>query len=181
MTLQHSLPLNIGQDMPLFALHDPTGKAFNLEKEESTGTIIIFTCNHCPYAIAIWPRLIKLALWAKRKNINTVAINPNIHPNYPEDKPEAMKEKIKAWQIPFPYLIDSKQEVAKAYQAQCTPDIYLLDKKTKLFYHGELDDNWQNEEQVEKESLKEAVLALIDKKTAPKKQKPSMGCSIKWQ
>ena len=92
-----------------------------------------------------------------------------------------MREKIKEWQITFPYLIDEAQEIAKTFQAQCTPDLYLFDSGGKLVYHGRFDDNWKDEKSVKKQELKEAIENLIGGKPISSKQNPSMGCSIKWR
>lgn len=182
MALLKSLDIPLGTSMPSFSLKDPYGKVYNSDElMGKKGLLVIFTCNHCPYAIAVWPRVVKLAQFAEEMGINTVAINPNApNPDYPEDSPEKMKEKIKELGIDFPYLIDETQEVAKSFKAQCTPDIYLFDKNGKLFYHGRIDDNWQDENAVKKEDLKEAIIALSKGKKPPHPQYPSMGCSIKW-
>ena len=177
-----SVDVPAGTVMPSFDLKDPFGKSAALEGLIGPkGLLIIFTCNHCPYARAVWPRSIRLAGYAKELGINTVAVNPNIHPEYPEDAPEVMKEKIAEWGIPFPYLIDESQSVAAAYKAHCTPDLYLLDSGRRLVYHGRIDDNWKDETKVTKEELKEAITNLAAGKSAKGKQSPSMGCSIKWR
>ncbi|MEO0255563.1 MAG: thioredoxin family protein [candidate division WOR-3 bacterium] len=172
----------IGTKMPDFELKDPFGKKFSSkELMGEKGLLIVFTCNHCPYAKAIWPRLLKLGREIKSKGINTVAINPNSkNPEYPEDSVEEMKNKIKEWKIDIPYLVDETQEIAKSYKAQCTPDIYLVDKNMRLFYHGRFDDNWKDENLVTREELKEACYKLINDEEPPEIQKPSIGCSIKW-
>jgi len=177
-----STQIPLGTEMPDFELKDPYGKVYSLkELMGEKGIIIIFTCNHCPYAKAIWPRFLNLAREMKEKGINAVAINPNaLNPDYPEDSPEEMKKKIKEWNIDIPYLVDEKQDVAKAYKAQCTPDIYLLDNNKKLFYHGRFDDNWKNEKEVKREELKNACYKLIKGEEPPEEQHPSLGCSIKW-
>jgi thioredoxin-related protein len=148
---------------------------------EKKGLLVVFTCNHCPYAKAVWPRVIRLGKYAIEKGIHVVAINPNIHPNYPDDAPAEMSKKMKEWEIPFPYLIDDTQKIAKAFDAQCTPDIYLFDASQKLVYHGRIDDNWQEEAKVTKEELKEAITNLAGGKPVAEKQFPSIGCSIKWR
>jgi len=181
MVLLESQNIKIGIQFENFNLEDTEGNRVDCnESYGKNGCIIIFTCNHCPYAIAVWSRLIAIAEWAKSQEINTLAINPNINPHYPEDNVENMKDLVKKRNLPFPYLIDINQEVAKKYKAQCTPDIYYISGERKLFYHGRLDDDWQNEKKVTHESLKEAIQLYLDKKEAPKDQKPSMGCSIKW-
>jgi peroxiredoxin len=182
MVLLNSIDIPLGEKIPSFNLKTPDGKSFQeSELFGEKGLLLVITCNHCPYAIAIWDRLIQLSHHAKKLGVNTVAINPNIHPNYPDDAPEKMLEKIKEWNIPFPYLVDETQEVAKALKAQCTPDLYLYNENQELVYHGELDDNWQEPEKVTKEELKLAIEALAHDKNIDPNQKPSMGCSIKWK
>jgi len=182
MALMTSVALKFGTSMPPFELDDPSGKRLKSEELRGPrGLLVAFTCNHCPYAIAVWPRLIELAKKAKALGINTVGINPNIHPDYPDDAPERMKEKIEEWGIPFPYLIDRTQEVARAYCAQCTPDLYLYDAGKRLVYHGRFDDNWKDASQVRRRDLQDAVEALAAGRPVSGDQKPSMGCSIKWR
>lgn len=182
MALVESLKIKLGTLMPEFVLADPEGKKYKSgDLYGKKGLLTAFTCNHCPYAIAVWPRLIRLAGHIKPLGINTVGINPNIHPGYPEDAPDKMKEKIKAWGISFPYLVDDTQEVARAFQAQCTPDLYLFDATQKLIYHGRLDDNWKEESNVKRDELKIAVETYLQGKPIPSEQNPSMGCSIKWR
>ena len=182
MALVESLSLELGQVMPDFVLSDPNQASHHRDKlMGENGLIIAFTCNHCPYAIAIWPRLIALSKTAQDQGFGTCAINPNIHPNYPDDQPDQMAKKIQEWQIPFPYLIDETQSIASAYQAQCTPDLYVINTKAELCYHGRLDDHWQDEAHVQQEDLKLALDDLSQGKPVSRTQYPSMGCSIKWQ
>lgn len=188
MALVESIKVALGTEMPSFELKDPHGKVFNSDEFFGTdqmfgrkGLLVAFTCNHCPYAQAVWPRLIQVANHALGLGVGAVAINPNIHPEYPQDAPERMKEKIEEWKITFPYLVDEAQDVARAFQAQCTPDLYLFDSKRKLVYHGRLDDNWKDELKVKKRDLKESIDNLVCEKPISAKQYPSMGCSIKWR
>lgn len=177
-----SIDIPLGTTMPKFELKDAAGSAYSSEKLfGEKGLLVIFTCNHCPYAKAVWPRTIAIAAEAKKLGINTVGINPNIHPNYPDDAPAVMLERIKDWGVNFPYLVDETQKVAAEFKAQCTPDIYLFDKNKKLVYHGRVDDNWQEPEKVKQEELKLAVKHLAEGKPVAEKQFPSMGCSIKWR
>jgi peroxiredoxin len=176
-----SLDIPLGTKMPKFILRDPNGviqvSDYAIGKK---GLLIMFTCNHCPYAKAVWPRMIRLGTYAQKNGVNALAINPNINPDYPDDSPAEMQKKIKEWEIPFPYLIDNTQKTAHEFKAQCTPDIYLFDAAQKLVYHGRVDDNWQDESKVTKEELKEAIINLIEGKPISANQIPSMGCSIKW-
>jgi len=182
MALLESIYINPGTLMPEFNLNNPIGKEYSSKSLMGTrGLLIAFTCNHCPYAIAIWPRLIELASNALKSGIQTVAINPNIHPDYPEDAPDKMIEKIAEWHIPFPYLIDEDQIVAREFSAQCTPDLYLYDESFKLVYHGRVDDNWQDPSKVKEKDLKRALRNLSNGLPIEEKQHPSLGCSIKWK
>jgi peroxiredoxin len=182
MALVESVKVPLGTLMPKFNLKDSEGQRHDSNKEfGERGLLVVFTCNHCPYAQAVWPRLIRLSRHARQFEINTVAINPNINPDYPDDAPDKMQERIKQWGIDFPYLIDDTQRVAKSFKAQCTPDIYLFNSQQELIYHGRMDDNWQDENNVTREELKEAINNYVAGLPVDQKQRPSMGCSIKWR
>lgn len=182
MALVNSKELPLGSPMPDFCLKDAEGTihagrgAFGKK-----GLLIAFTCNHCPYAVAVWPRLIELAKDAAKLGVNTLGVNPNIHPYYPEDAPEKMRLKIKQWGIPFPYLVDDTQDVARKFDAQCTPDLYLYDANGLLAYHGRLDDNWKEAGKVKRRELYDAVKAVAEGRSVAMPQHHSMGCSIKWR
>ncbi|MDV6234484.1 thioredoxin family protein [Leptospira ellisii] len=182
MALLESEKIPLGSILPSFRLPDPKGTVYDSDSLfGSTGLLLVVTCNHCPYAQAIWPRLIRFAGEILSLGVKTAALNPNIHPDYPDDSPEAMKSKIQEWGISFPYLIDSDQNVARGLKAVCTPDLYLYDADRKLYYHGRMDDNWKNEKQVSRKELENAVHQLVKGNPAPINQMPSMGCSIKWK
>jgi thiol-disulfide isomerase/thioredoxin len=182
MALLESIDIPLGVRMPPFTLTDLNGRPRGVGGlMGARGLLVVFTCNHCPYARAVWPRLIRLARKAGRLGVNIVAVNSNINPEYPEDSPSAMRERVLEWGIPFPYLIDYDQGVAKAWRAKCTPDPYLLDAAGRLVYHGRVDDNWKDESKVERRELEEAVEALALGREIPAEQHPAMGCSIKWR
>ncbi|MDK2847061.1 MAG: hypothetical protein PWP34_414 [Desulfuromonadales bacterium] len=182
MTLVYSQDMPIGSKMPSFRLKDPDNRAFESgDLFGGKGLLVVFTCNHCPYANAQWPRLVALAEEFKPRGIHTVAINSNIHPDYPEDAPAGMKSKMAELHIDFPYLVDDTQEVARLFAAQCTPDPYLFDKEGHLVYHGRIDDNWKNEKEVTRRELREAMDRLVRGVAPQADQHPSMGCSIKWR
>lgn len=182
MALVESIVVPLGSKIPAFTLKDPYGKEYkSSEVFGARGLLLVVTCNHCPYALAVWPRVLRLAKCCKDKGINTIAVNPNIHPDYPDDSAEAMKKKIKEWASDFPYLVDETQEVAKSLKAQCTPDIYLYNETQALIYHGRIDDNWKEESKVTKQELKEAIDQHLAKEPIATKQFPTMGCSIKWR
>ncbi|MDQ6961554.1 MAG: thioredoxin family protein [Mariprofundaceae bacterium] len=181
MALVGSIHVELKSTLPIFTLSDTSGITYDSKDlSGDKGLLVIVTCNHCPYAIAVWPRLVRLAKAFRAKGINSIAINPNIHPDFPQDSPSAMLEKIEEWGIDFPYLVDDTQEVAQALDAQCTPDIYLYDAEGQLYYHGRIDDYWKDESKVTQKELEPAMDALIAAQPAPKKQYPTVGCSIKW-
>ena len=180
MALTESTMVKLGSVAPYFNLPDTLGKDVSIEDFDSELLIIVFTCNHCPYAKAVEDRLIKLGKEYKN-DVDFVLISSNDSENYPEDSPKKMAERHTEKGYPFPYLFDETQEVAKAYSAVCTPDIFLYNDDRKLEYRGRIDDNWQNPEQVEREELKMAIEAVLNGKTIDFEQKPSMGCNIKWK
>ena len=182
MVLLESLQLPMGSDIIDFSLPATDGKTYSLSDfADKKILVIIFMCNHCPYVQAIIDRLIKLQTHYEDQGVQLIGINSNESENYPEDSFDNMKKWVEEIGINFVYLRDESQETAKAYQAQCTPDIYVFDKNRKLAYHGRLDDNWQEPENVQKRELRQAIDALLEDKPVPEEQHPSMGCSIKWK
>lgn len=146
------------------------------------GTVVMYICNHCPYVVHIKESLVNLANKYIDKGIRFIAINSNDIIKYPQDSPEKMREKAKAFCFPFPYLFDESQEVANAYDAACTPDFYVFDKKLKAVYHGQFDDSRPgNFIPVTGKSIREALDNLLTNKSPIVNQKPSIGCSIKWK
>lgn len=182
MALTESTQIKIGSSAPNFNLPATDDKNYSLvDFKDSKGLVIIFTCNHCPYAQASWPLLVNLSNQFKNKGVSFIAINPNDAQNYPEDNFEEMKKRVEEWKINFPYLYNESQKVANSFGAVCTPDIFVYDKNKKLYYHGRINDNWQNPDQVTTEDLKDALNSLLNNNPPPQNQKPSIGCSIKWK
>lgn len=181
MALVASIHVEQGWNLPEMTLKNVDGSEVSLQHcMGERGLLVAFTCNHCPYAIAIWPRLVRHAAAFRQLGVSTIAINPNIHPDYEEDSIPAMQEKIKEWKIDFPYLADESQQAAKAFQAQCTPDLFLFNREMELYYHGRMDDYWKDEARVSNEELLPAVDAMVAGRSAPQPQHPTIGCSIKW-
>ncbi|KKS04896.1 hypothetical protein A2W45_03575 [Candidatus Curtissbacteria bacterium RIFCSPHIGHO2_12_41_11] len=182
MALTQSQKVEIDSSAPDFNLPATNGQNYSLDSfKNAHALVIVFTCNHCPYAKAAWPLLVKLAQEFKEKGVAFVAINPNDDKQYPEDSLEMMKQKVDEWQISFPYLRDETQEVARTYGAVCTPDVFVFNQNRKLYYHGRINDNWQEPQKVTKGELKDAIDALLMSNPPPTDQHPSMGCSIKWK
>ncbi len=144
---------------------------------------MLFICNHCPYVKHIRHELARLAREYQQKGVAVVAINSNDVSKYPDDSPENMAREKAEVGYTFPYLFDETQEVAKAYRAACTPDIYVFDRDRKLVYHGQFDDSRPgNDKPVTGKDLREALDRVLAGKPVPAEtQKPSVGCNIKWK
>ena len=180
MALTESTMVNLGSKAPYFNLPNVDGNTLSIDDFTNEILVVIFTCNHCPYAKAVEDRIIKLAN-NYSSNVNFVLINSNDADNYPADSPEKMAEQAKKKNYPFPYLFDETQDIAKSYRAVCTPDIFLYDKDRKLKYRGRLDDNWKEPKDVTREELKMAIDDTLRGNEIEFMQIPSMGCNIKWK
>lgn len=182
MVLLKSLSLPMGNDIIPFNLPATDGKNYSLaDFSDKKILVIIFMCNHCPYVIGVIDRLISIQSDYASKGVQLIGINANDSERYPEDSFEAMQNWVMEKGINFTYLHDESQEVAKAYQAQCTPDIFVFDGNKKLAYHGRIDDNWQQEHLVKKRDLRAALDSILEGGAVEGSQTPSMGCSIKWR
>lgn len=142
--------------------------------------VVVFTCNHCPYAQAYENRLIRLAKEFSAK-AQFIAINPNDASKYPQDSFENMKIRAMEKRFPYPYLRDESQETARAYGALVTPHVFVFDRAGKLAYQGGVDDNWENENAVTRQYLRNALTELAVGMAVTKKTAPVVGCSIKWK
>ena len=181
MVLLESKPYENNLIFDDFTIKTADGNPVQLSTHsKANGSVIIFTCNHCPYALAIWERLVQLSPILDQLEVSCMAINPNFHPNYPEDSAENMIKLIEKLQVPFPYLCDTDQSIAKQFNAVCTPDLFYLNKDQELIYHGRLDDNWKNPDQVQSKDLLNAIQDYIKNGQITQTQHPAMGCSIKW-
>ena len=174
----------LGTMAPDFTLSDTvSGKDLSLEDIKGVvGTVIMFICNHCPFVKHVNAELVKLANDHKSMGIGFVAINSNDVINHPEDSPELMIQVARQLKYSFPYLYDESQDVAKAYNAACTPDFFIYDKNLKLVYRGQLDDSRPgNEIAVTGNDIRNALDCLIKGQPIPELQRPSIGCNIKWK
>ena len=145
------------------------------------GTIIMFICNHCPFVIHVLDEIVSIT--KKYDNeISFIAISSNDIVNYPEDSPELMKKLAEEKKFNFPYLFDETQEVAKKYDAACTPDFFIYNSDKQLVYRGQLDDSRPgNDVPVTGHDLRKAIESLMKGEKIDKNQKPSIGCNIKWK
>jgi peroxiredoxin len=182
MALMHSTMPPLGGRAEDFELPGTDGRLYSLASfKDKAVLVIVFMCNHCPYVKAVLGRLIDLQNTWGGRGVQLVGINPNDASRYPDDSPESMKALVDEKKIPFPYLFDESQETARAYDAVCTPDIYVYGRDRRLAYRGRIDDNWQHPEQVTENDLESALLALVEGREVAGEQMPSMGCSIKWK
>ena len=176
------LPLGtLAPDFNLIDTKDGQLKSLD-DLKGARGTLVMFICNHCPFVIHVNQQLVQLANDYSPKGINCIAISSNDVVNYPQDGPDKMKVHAKENHYPFPYLYDETQDVAKAYDAACTPDFFLFDQDLKLVYAGQLDGSRPgNGVPITGEDLRAAMDALLREDAINPNQKPSMGCNIKWK
>ncbi|MEQ9423437.1 MAG: thioredoxin family protein [Cyclobacteriaceae bacterium] len=181
-TPSNMLPL--GTKAPNFILPDTvSGNTLSLDElRAKAGLVVMFICNHCPYVIHVQEEMVKIASEYQSKGFSFVAISSNDVNGYPQDGPEKMKEHAIKNEFTFPYLYDETQNVAKAYDAACTPDFYVFTADLSLYYRGRIDGSRPNNEQpVTGEDLRGALNSLLDGQPSPSQQWPSMGCNIKWK
>jgi thiol-disulfide isomerase/thioredoxin len=179
-----STMIPLGFKAPDFNLLDPiNNKYISLNKLKSEkATVIMFICNHCPFVKHVNEQLVKLASDYIPRGISFIAINSNDVENYPEDSPEKMKEYAARLNYPFPYLFDETQDIAKAYDAACTPDFFIFDKDLKCVYRGQLDESRPgNDKPVTGKDIRNALDAILEGNDVSMKQFPSIGCNIKWK
>jgi peroxiredoxin len=174
--------LPLGTVAPEFDLPDATGTRHSLKAIDQKAVLVVFLCNHCPFVQHVKDELAALSRDVRSKGVAMIGINSNDVQAYPDDAPAKMLEVAKANGWLFPYLIDEDQSVAKAYRAACTPDFFLFDKERKLVYRGQLDDSRPgNNVAVSGGDLRAAIKAVATGRPVSDKQKPSIGCNIKWK
>jgi peroxiredoxin len=184
MSLTPSTMLPIGTEAPNFKLLDTVSNTLSSLEDVrgKKGTVVMFICNHCPFVKHVNEELVRLCNDYRVTGFGFVAISSNDVENYPQDSPEKMRKTAREQGYPFPYLYDPSQEVAKAYDAACTPDFYLFDEKMKLVYRGQLDNSRPgNGIPVNGRDLREAMDHILNNRPQHKDQKPSIGCNIKWK
>jgi peroxiredoxin len=175
----------VGDKAKDFKLKNIDGKLVSLaDIKDAKGFILIFTCNHCPYAVAYEDRIIALDKKYASQGYPVVAVNPNDATAYPDDSFEKMKERAKAKGFTFPYLYDETQENATTYGATRTPHIYVLQKSGAdlvIKYIGAIDDNSQDASKVKEKYVENAVDQLLSSKEVQVKETKAIGCGIKWK
>lgn len=184
MALTESNMLPLGTSAPDFNLPDTVSDK-NVSLADVVGenaTLIMFLCNHCPYVIHVNPEIVRITKDYAGKGVGFVGISSNDVVNYPADSPDKMKTHAAEVGYDFPYLYDETQDVAKAYDAACTPDFYVFDKDRKLAYRGRLDfSRLGNSNPLDGADLRAALDAVLSGNPVSKMQYPSAGCNIKWK
>jgi peroxiredoxin len=174
------MALRIGEPAPSFTLTDTSGADWSVQPGGGPVTVVVFTCNHCPYALAWQDRIAQVARDYADRGVRVLAINANDAERYPRDSLEAMRDRVRSEEWPMPYLHDATQEVARAYDARTTPDVFVLDAERRLRYRGAPDAD-HSDPSLGAGWLRaalDAVLAGAEPK--PAETKP-VGCSIKWK
>ena len=174
--------LKIGDKAIAFDLPGVDGKHHSLAGDAGNDAlVVVFTCNHCPYAQAWEDRLVQIQAEYASKGVKLIAINANDAVKYPDDSFPKMKERAAAKGFNFPYLHDESQKVARAYGAQRTPEVFVFDKGSTLRYQGTVDDNYEDPAAVKTPYLRQALDAVLAGKPAPTAETAPVGCTIKWK
>lgn len=184
MVLTPSMMTRLGSPASDFSLPDVvTGQTMHLRTFSAKKVLLVmFICRHCPYVKHIQAELAKIGRDYADQDMGIVAISSNDADAYPEDSPESLKQMAKELGFEFPFCYDKTQEVAKAYQAACTPDFFLYDSTRRLVYRGQLDDSRPgNNKPVTGRDLRQAIDCALSGQPMPTAQKPSIGCNIKWK
>lgn len=184
MAVTPSNMIPLGTKAPDFILRDVvSGKEMTLSRLKSDkATVIMFICNHCPFVHHIQKELINVANQYIPQGVSFAAISANDVSQYPDDGPQGMKKVAEALKFPFPYFYDESQDVARAYEAACTPDFFVFDMNLKCVYRGQFDESRPgNNIPVSGNDLKTALDCLLKGNPVPQDQKPSIGCNIKWK
>ena len=176
--------MRLGEKAPAFSLPGVDGKTHALESlRGAKATIVVFSCNHCPYVVLNEDRLISAFEDYAAKGVGMAAINSNDSAKYPEDSFDAMKARAKEKSFPFAYLRDESQDVARAYAATHTPHLFVLDADLKLAYTGAVDDDssYKNRKKAEKFFLRDALDDLVAGRAVRTPETHAIGCTIKWK
>ncbi|MBC5839389.1 thioredoxin family protein [Flavobacterium muglaense] len=175
----------LGTKAPEFYLRDMKSGSESLSYADvkgEKGTLVLFICNHCPFVLHVITEIVMIANDYRVQGLGIVAISSNDIVKYPQDAPALMTEFAFENNFEFPYLYDESQEVAKAYEAACTPDFYLFDSQDQLVYRGQLDDSRPgNGISLSGSDLRGAIDGVLYNRSINPNQKPSIGCNIKWK
>lgn len=184
MAATETIQIPLGYKAPDFRLPDTvSGNVFSLQElKGEKATVVMFICNHCPFVKHVNSQLVQIANDYLPKGVSFIAINSNDVENYPEDSPDNMKITAEQLGYPFPYLYDETQEVAKQYQAACTPDFSIFDKDLLCVYRGQLDDARPGRDLApDGKDIRSALDNILVGTAVSADQHPSIGCNIKWK
>jgi peroxiredoxin len=181
MAVESNAPQS-GVPCPDFRLPAVDGKTYARDDFAASPVLVVmFICNHCPYVKAVEDRLIALAAEYGPRGVALVGVCSNDAVSYPDDAFDKLAERWRSKGYRFPYLHDESQEVARAFGAVCTPDIFVYDSQRRLAYRGRIDDSWKDPTRVTRRELAGALDALLAGRAPPPDPKPTLGCSIKWK
>jgi peroxiredoxin len=178
-----TMRLPLGSTAPDFSLPNVDGQMVSLaDFADAPALLVIFLCNHCPYVKHVAAGLAQLAKEYQQRGVAVVGINANDADAHPDDAPEKMAAEVQQRGYTFAYLYDETQEVAKAYNAACTPDFFVFDRNRELVYRGQMDPSRPgNDIPVSGADLRKALDAVLADQPVPQLQRPSIGCNIKWR
>jgi peroxiredoxin len=175
------MTLSLGSEAPDFSLPDTEGQTWSVaQADDARASVIVFTCNHCPYALAWHDRLLDVARDYADRGVRFLAVNSNDAERYPRDSYEAMRDRVAREDWPMPYLHDASQEVARAYGAKVTPDVFVLDGERRLRYRGAPDGDYDDPGR-RAVWLREALDAVLAGAEVTRAETKPVGCSIKWK
>ena len=182
MALTENRDVPLGTPCPDFRLPRVDGGTFARDDARGKPVLaVLFICNHCPYVQAVEDRIIALAREYGPRGVQLVGVCSNDPTDYPDDRPERLLARWREKRYGFPYLIDESQAVARAFNAVCTPDLYVFDGDRTLAYHGRIDDDWQHPEKVKRREMAAALDEILAGRAPSSPQTHSIGCSIKWK
>jgi thiol-disulfide isomerase/thioredoxin len=177
-----SSTFGLGSTIPSFELLNVDERKIGSDYlRDGKGYLVGFLCNHCPYVKGSEEMLIKIAKRFQPEGLKIVTISSNDAAQYPDDSFENMRDKAKRMQLPYPYLYDESQAVAKMFDAACTPEFYLFDRSRALVYHGTINDSPRDPTKVSKDYLSEAIVSVLEGRTPEPQFVHPLGCSIKWK
>lgn len=176
------MAISVGTKAPDFNLPGVDGQDYSLSGfTDKQAVVVIFSCNHCPYVVANEDRMIELQTDYASRGVQLVAVNPNDEVKYPADSFEAMKVRAAEKGFNFPYLRDETQQVARAYGASVTPEVFVVDAAGTIVYHGRIDDNVIEPGNVTRHDLREALDELLAGQEITVKNTEPVGCTVKWK
>jgi peroxiredoxin len=174
------MSLSIGDRVPAFRLPDTEGAEHALPDGTSSAAVVVFTCNHCPYALAWHDRILDAARDYADRGVRFLAINPNDGAQYPRDSLEAMQARVREEDWPLPYLHDESQEVARDFDATATPEVFVVDGDGALRYHGAPDADYADPSRGGA-WMRDAIDAVLEGRGPDPAETQAVGCSIKWK